>query len=97
MVRGRAKKGGGLAKGGPPTNFHPKNTQGKGNGSMEEEPPSKQPKVCLFRGTQRLWTLNAQVNGKNVNAILDTGATLSVVSKTLVSERALTRENCFPV
>ena len=88
--KGKGKGG----KGGAPTSQP--NPQGKGKGKGEE-PPNKSQKVCLFRGAQQLWTLEAQVNGKTVNAILDTGATISVVSKSLVSERALIRENCFPV
>ena len=52
--------------------------------------------MCLFGGS-RVWSLNAQVNGQNVKAIIDSGATVSVISKRFVSEQGLKREDAFPV
>ena len=44
-----------------------------------------------------MWALEAKVNGKPLKAIIDSGATVSVVSKRLVSDYALRREESIPV
>ena len=62
----------------------------------EEESRPKRQRVCLFGGN-RVWTLNAQVNGTNLKAIIDSGATISVISKKYVLDKALKREQSFPV
>ena len=49
----------------------------------------------MFGG--RVWTLNAQVNGTNLRAIIDSGATVSVISRKFVNDHALKREDAYPV
>ena len=44
-----------------------------------------------------MWTLNAQVNGTNLRAIIDSGATVSVISRKFVNDHALKREDAYPV
>ena len=56
---------------------------------------NKRQRVYLFGG--RVWTLNAQVNGTNLRAIIDSGATVSVISRKFVNDHALKREDAYPV
>ena len=47
--------------------------------------------------SQKLWTLKASVNGKNVTALIDSGATVSVVAKEFVPEFLLYPEESIPI
>jgi hypothetical protein len=51
----------------------------------------------LLFGGNRVWTLNAQVNGTNLKEIIDSGATVSVIAKKFVCEQALKKEEAYPV
>lgn len=47
--------------------------------------------------SQRLWTLSASINGTQMEAILDTGATLTVVSRRHVKDNQIKRGEAIPV
>ena len=88
--------------GGPPANSHgggrhpTPNVSAPSYDFSDKGPPAKKGRVCLFGGN-RVWSLNAQVNGRNISAIIDSGATVSVIAKRLVSNQELKREDLFPV
>ena len=45
----------------------------------------------------KLWMLKATVNGLQVRAMIDSGATISVIAKRFVPDSLITREDSIPV
>ena len=45
----------------------------------------------------KTWSITSKVNGCNIQAIIDSGATLSAVSKNCVPEKALKRSSAIPI
>lgn len=58
--------------------------------------PPKRERVNVLRNS-KLWTLSVDINGTPTVAIIDSGATISVVNAKLVSEANLDQSQTFPI
>ena len=96
--KGGKGKGGRGGYGGGSSSSNPSYTRPdfKFESELQAESSNKRARVNVLN-SQKLWTIQASVNGNPVIALLDSGATISVVSRRFVTENFLSREESFLV
>ena len=64
---------------------------------VQDENPKKRKVEQLHIFNEKTWSVRASINGLDLNAIIDSGATISAVSKAYVSDSIPDRRNITPI